>query len=251
LKEKAIFNWSGGKDSALCLHKILQAQQYEVLCLLTTINKQNQRVSMHGVRNGLLLQQTESIGIPLIQVPLSEISSMEDYEKAMMTTLKDLTAKGGKVSIYGDIFLEDVRAYREKKLSALNIRGLFPLWGIKTDKLIREFIDSGYKAIVTCTDDRYLDKSFAGRLIDHDFLHDLPRSVDPCGENGEFHSFVYDGLIFKKPIFFRKGTITYRKYPREEPENDAIADGETNTKDAGSAADHGFWYCDLLPETAG
>lgn len=251
MKEKAIFNWSGGKDSALCLHKILQAQQYEVLCLLTTINTQAQRVSMHGVRSGLLIQQAESIGIPLVQVPLPEMSSMEDYEKVMMTTLKDLTARGGVISIYGDIFLEDVRAYREEKLSALNIRGLFPLWGIKTDKLIREFIDSGYKAIVTCTDDRYLDKSFSGRLIDHDFLRDLPRSVDPCGENGEFHSFVYDGLIFTKPVQFRKGEIIYRKYLREELENDATADGETHTEDTGSAADHGFWYCDLLPETAG
>lgn len=231
MKEKGLFNWSGGKDSALCLYKIMQAQQYDVACLLTTVNEQYQRISMHGVRVDLLEAQAKSIGIPLIKVPLPELPTMEVYESIMENVLANLKEQGISTSIFGDIFLEDLRQYRENKLSALNIKTIFPLWKIPTHKLIREFIGLGFKTIVACVNDQYLDKSFAGRIIDEDFLKDLPTNVDPCGENGEFHTFVFDGPIFHKPLSICTGEVVYRKY-------------ETN--DSANNIKNGFWYCDLL-----
>lgn len=235
LKEKVILNWSGGKDSALCLYKIMLTKQYDVICLLTSISGQYQRISMHGVRVDLLDHQAECIGLPLIKVQIPEMPTMEIYEKIMTKTLSDLKTKGVTTSVFGDIFLEDLRKYRENKLSELNLKGLFPLWKIPTGKLIREFIDLGFKSIITCINENYLDKSFVGRIIDSDFLNDLPDNIDPCGENGEFHTFVFDGPIFKEPVQFDKGEIVYRKYTREKQKN--------NTD---SSFNIGFWYCDLL-----
>lgn len=234
MKEKAIFNWSGGKDSALCLYKIMQAQQYDIECLLTTVNEQYQRISMHGVRVDLLDAQAKSIGLPSVKVPIPELPTMEVYEGIMEIVLKNLKAQGATASIFGDIFLEDLRQYRENKLSALNLKGVFPLWKMPTHKLIREFIDLGFKTIVACVNDQYLDKSFAGRVIDNDFLNDLPGNVDPCGENGEFHTFVFDGPIFSNPISLCTGEVVYRKY-------------ETN--DSANMIENGYWYCDLLLES--
>jgi uncharacterized protein (TIGR00290 family) len=236
MKSKAIFNWSGGKDSAICLHKILQSQQYDVIGLLTSINKQYQRISMHGVRVDLLQKQSESIGLPLIKIQLPEVATMELYDEIMRKTLTELKSQGVSVSVFGDIFLEDLRKYREDKLSELNLKAVFPLWKIPTTELIHEFIDLGFKAIITCVNDKYLDQSFAGRLIDTELLKDLPNNVDPCGENGEFHSFVYDGPIFKNQIPFIKGEIIYKKYDSAKQDNDKSDDPFKN----------GFWYCDLV-----
>jgi uncharacterized protein (TIGR00290 family) len=246
LKEKVIFNWSGGKDSALCLHKILQTQQYNVMGLLTSINEQYQRISMHGVRVALLQKQSESIGLPLIKMQIPEVSTMEIYEKVMTTTLTDLKTKGVTASIFGDIFLDDLRKYRENKLSELNLKGVFPLWKIPTDKLIREVIDLGFKTIITCVNEKYLDKSFVGRIIDNDFLKDLPDDVDPCGENGEFHTFVFDGPIFKEPIPFDKGEIVYRKYTPAKQNGYSTYDRNNEKENQDSPFNNGFWYCDLL-----
>lgn len=246
MTEKVIFNWSGGKDSALCLYKILQTKQHDVMCLLTSINEQYQRISMHGVRVDLLDAQADSIGIPLIKMQLPEMPTMEIYEKIMTTTLRDLQTKGATASVFGDIFLEDLRKYRENKLSVLNLKGVFPLWKIPTDKLVREFIDLGFKTIITCVNEKYLDKSFAGRIIDYDFLNDLPNNVDPCGENGEFHSFVFDGPLFKKPIPFDKGEIVYRKYTTEKQKDNSTYDCNTDKDNVDKPFDNGFWYCDLL-----
>jgi uncharacterized protein (TIGR00290 family) len=243
LKEKAIFNWSGGKDSAFGLYKILQQQQYEVMCLLTSVNEQYQRISMHGVRVELLSMQAESIGLPLIKLEMPEMPTMEVYESIVEAALKDLKSKGATASIFGDIFLEDLRKYREDKLSLLDLKGVFPLWKISTTQLIHEFIDSGFKTIITCVNEKYLDKSFAGRIIDKDFLKDLPPNVDPCGENGEFHTFVFDGPIFQKPIAFEKGEIVYRKYSPAKESNASSNSGNDNDNPFNS----GFWYCDLLP----
>ena len=190
---------------------------------------------MHGVRSDLLELQAESIGLPLLKIEIPETASMEIYDKVMAKTLTDLKNKGAAASVFGDIFLEDLRTYREKKLSELDMKGLFPLWIIPADKLIREFLNLGFKTIITCVNEKYLDKSFAGRIIDNDFLKDLPDHVDPCGENGEFHTFVFDGPIFKKPISFEKGEIVYKKYTSEKQKNDS--DNPFN---------NGFWYCDLL-----
>jgi uncharacterized protein (TIGR00290 family) len=246
VKEKAIFNWSGGKDSALCLYKILQDPQYDVMYLLTSVNEKYQRVSMHGVRVELLEKQAENIGLPLIKILLPEMPTMEVYEKRMSDTLNAMKNLGATASVFGDIFLEDLRAYREKKLAELNFKGVFPLWKTPTSELIREFIDSGFKTITTCVNERYLDKSFAGRVVDNDFLKDLPSNVDPCGENGEFHTFVYEAPIFKEPIKFEKGEIVYRKYSPVKQENSDSYNCSGNNK-AATSFDSGFWYCDLLP----
>jgi uncharacterized protein (TIGR00290 family) len=243
LKEKAIFNWSGGKDSAFCLYKILQQQQYEVICLLTSVNEQYQRISMHGVRVELLNRQAESIGLPLNKLLMPEMPTMEMYENIMEAALKDLKSRGATVSIFGDIFLEDLRKYREDKLKILGLKGIFPLWKISTTQLIHEFIDTGFKTIITCVNEKYLDKSFAGRMIDKEFIKDLPPNVDPCGENGEFHTFVFDGPIFKKPLVFERGEIVYRKYSPARDNNSSSDLG----KDNDNPFDNGFWYCDLLP----
>ncbi len=243
-KQQAIFNWSGGKDSALSLYKILHSEEYEIKCLLTSINEQFRRISMHGVREELLIQQAESIGIPLVKMYLPEMPSMDDYESVMKNTLLPLKNDGATNSIFGDIFLEDLRQYRENKLAELNLKGVFPLWKIPTKEIIHEFLDLGFKTITTCVNDKYLDKSFVGRIIDEDFLNDLPPNVDPCGENGEFHTFVYDGPIFKNPIPFKIGEIIYRKYTSTAPKDDD--DYHCNDSTTDNPFDNGFWYCDLV-----
>ncbi|MCE3258895.1 MAG: ATP-binding protein [Bacteroidetes bacterium] len=238
---KAFFNWSGGKDSALALYELKQNPDYEITSLLTSVSSQYQRISMHGVRSELLDLQAESIGLPLIKMMIPENPTMEVYEKVMSETLIELKKQGVTHSVFGDIFLDDLRRYREAKLSELGLKGLFPLWQRPTKELIHEFIDLGFKTITTCVNEKYLDKSFAGRIIDRDFLKDLPANVDPCGENGEFHTFVFEGPIFKKSIPFQVGEIVYRKY--NNPNQDK--NGDVCKTDDPFAT--GFWYCDLLP----
>ena len=244
MKKKAIFNWSSGKDSALALYKILQEDKTEVVSLLTSVNQKYNRISMHGVRAELLEQQTESIGLPLYKMEIPEMPTMEDYEMVMRKTLNTFKEKGVTHSIFGDIFLEDLRKYREDKLAEIQLEAIFPLWKIPTKDLIREFLDLGFKTIVTCVNERNLDKSFVGRIIDDQFIADLPENVDVCGENGEFHTFTFDGPIFSKPIDFDIGEIVYRKYekPKQETSNQAC-----DTNDS-TAFDYGFWYCDLIPK---
>jgi len=236
-REKVIFNWSGGKDSALCLYKILQQNQYDILCLLTSVSEPYQRVSMHGVRLDVLEAQAKSIGLPLHKMFIPEMPSMEVYEKVMRVTLESLIAQGATACIFGDIFLEDLRGYREHQLSKIGLKAIFPLWKIDTNKLVDEFVDLGFKAITTCVNSNYLDESFVGRIIDDDFIKDLPDNVDPCGENGEFHSFVFDGPIFKYPVSFVKGELVYKKYNAPKQDED-----DNNEK----PFENGFWYCDLL-----
>lgn len=248
MKPKAIFNWSGGKDSAFCLHKLLQEDEYDILCLLTSVSEKYQRISMHGVRVELLEIQAERIGLPLVKLQIPEMPTMEVYEKIMAGALMDLKKQGATVSVFGDIFLEDLRKYREDKLAELDLKGIFPLWKIPTDQLIRDFIDAGFKTIVTCVNEKYLDKSFAGRVIDPDFLNDLPSNVDPCGENGEFHTFVFDGPIFSKPIEFTKGEIVYRKYESSKEKDDTDYDCVEKEDKKEDPFINGFWYCDLLPK---
>ena len=242
-KEKALFNWSGGKDSALTLFKLQQSQDYEIACLLTSISQKYQRISMHGVRVELLEEQAESIGIPLVKMEIPDMPSMEVYEETMRNMLSNLKEEGISTSIFGDIFLEDLRAYRENKLAELDFKGVFPLWNQPTDRLIREFLDLGFKTITTCVNEKYLDKSFVGRVIDEDFLKDLPSNVDPCGENGEFHTFVYEGPIFSKPIEFEKGEIVLRKYEAPKTKNERDKWFSHKKEDPEK---YGFWNCDLI-----
>lgn len=242
--KKALFNWSSGKDSALALYKILQNPEFKIDYLLTSVNQQFQRISMHGVRVELLQQQAESIGIPLEIMEIPEMPTMEVYESVMQQTLEKLKNKGISHSVFGDIFLEDLRQYREDKLATMGFEGVFPIWRIPTKELIQEFISLGFQTVVVCVNERYLDKSFVGRMIDQQFIDDLPENVDVCGENGEFHTFCFDGPIFQKPIDFELGEIVYRKY--EKPKTDS-----SNTacdSDDSTAYNYGFWYCDLIPK---
>ena len=242
MKKIALFNWSSGKDSALALYKIQQGDEFEISCLLTSVNQQFQRVSMHGVRVELLEQQAKSIGLPLEIMQIPEMPTMEAYEEVMNKTLANLKSQGVKYSIFGDIFLDDLRKYREDKLVNIGFEGVFPLWKIPTQDLIQEFISLGFKTIVVCVNERFLDKSFVGRVIDQDFINDLPDNVDVCGENGEFHTFTFDGPIFSEPIKFEVGEIVHRKYekPKTESSNTAC---DSDTTDV---FDYGFWYCDLI-----
>jgi uncharacterized protein (TIGR00290 family) len=244
VKNKAIFNWSSGKDSALALYKTLKNSDIEIISLLTSVNTKFNRISMHGVRRELLIEQVRSIGLPLHIIEIPEMPSMEVYEQAMSVTLNHFKEKKVTHAIFGDIFLEDLRQYREEKLAEIQMKALFPLWKIPTKSLIQEFIALGFKTIVVCVNERNLDQSFVGRVIDKQFIEDLPKDVDVCGENGEFHTFTFDGPIFSKPILFDLGEIVYKKYkkPKEDPSNKAC---DTNDD---SVFDYGFWYCDLIPK---
>ena len=240
-KLKAIFNWSGGKDSALALHHLLQEGKYDITGLMTTVNARYNRVSMHGVRRELLYAQGKSIGIPVKEIRLPEMPSMAVYDDTMKAVLSDLKKEKITHSIFGDIFLEDLRKYREERLKEAGLTALFPLWKKDTRRLVHEFIDLGYKTVVVCVKADVLAADFAGRTIDHDFLKDLPKNVDPCGENGEFHTFVYDGPVFREPIKFTLGEKVYKEYEAPKTKNDTCSSATKDLKPAG------FHYCDLIP----
>ncbi|WBL41865.1 diphthine--ammonia ligase [Algoriphagus halophytocola] len=246
MSQKALLNWSGGKDSALTLYKLQQSQEFEIACLLTSISEKYQRISMHGVRSELLELQAKSMDIPLVKMQVPDMPSMEVYEQTMRETLSELKRQGVAASIFGDIFLEDLRTYRENKLAELDLTGVFPLWKQPTDKLIREFLDLGFKTITTCVNEQFLDNSFVGRVIDEGFLNDLPANVDPCGENGEFHTFVFDGPIFSRPIEFELGEKVLRKYEAPKTADDSDQCFSDKKQDP---AQYGFWFCDLIPLT--
>lgn len=225
----AVFNWSGGKDSTLALHYILSENTYKIYCLLTTVNDSYNRVAMHGVRETVLIAQANSLKIPLYQVRLPEMPDMEIYEKAMDLHFGILKEKGVTTAVFGDIFLEDLKKYRENQFDKIGMKTLFPLWKRNSLDLVKEFIALGYKTIVVCV--RIDLKDFCGRVIDQSFLDDLPHDVDPCGENGEFHTFVFDGPLFKAPINFTIGELVFKNFPANNQE-------ELYT---------GYWYIDLIP----
>jgi uncharacterized protein (TIGR00290 family) len=221
MKEKVMLAWSGGKDSALALYEILQNENYEVAALLTTVTSDYDRISMHGVRRSLLEMQAESLGLALEKVFITAKTSNEQYEAAMRELLTKYKNAGVSTVVFGDIFLEDLKKYREGNLAKIGMKGLFPLWKKDTAKLARTFIDLGFKTIIACVDTNFLDKIFVGRTFNKEFLAELPANIDPCGENGEFHSFVYDGPIFKKRIAHDIGEVVLRE--------------------------NRFYYCDLIP----
>ena len=227
-------NWSGGKDSALALYHSLRSGEWAIEGLLTSINEQYGRVSMHGVRIELLALQAERLGLPLHMLQLPGDVSMEEYNTWMYNVLQPLQNQGTTHAIFGDIFLEDLRSYRETQLAKVNLKGVFPLWKRNSTDLVREFVDLGFRAVLVCINEAYLPVEFLGRELDMDLLNDLPKHVDPCGENGEYHSFVYDGPIFSEPIGFRKGEVVRRTY--------LPSVGTDQTWDSG------FWYQDLLLE---
>jgi uncharacterized protein (TIGR00290 family) len=208
--KKALVAWSSGKDSAWTLHRLLQTTEVEVVGLLTTFNAAFDRVAMHAVRHSLVDAQAEAAGLPLRAVPLPWPCSNADYERIMGEVVRSAAAEGIEAIAFGDLFLADIRAYRERQLTGTGIEPLFPLWEIPTDRLAREMIAGGLKARLTCIDPTKLPREFAGREFDLKLLEDLPEGVDPCGENGEFHSFVYDGPMFRAPIAIESGEVVER-----------------------------------------
>lgn len=215
-----LVSWSGGKDSCLALQEVQKQAGMRVEALLTTLTRDFDRISMHGVRRVLLERQAASLGLPLHQIFISKGADNEEYESRMGEAFSIYRGRGIDSVAFGDLFLEDIRAYREKLLARHDMVGLYPIWGRDTCEVIRNFLDAGFKTAVVCVDPQRLDSSFVGRVIDEEFLAQLPRNIDPCGENGEFHTFVFDGPLFKGPVNFTFGEKTCRD---------------------------SFWFCDLLP----
>jgi uncharacterized protein (TIGR00290 family) len=220
--EPILFCWSGGKDSAMALHSLLQRSDIHVVALLTTVTEGYERISMHGVRRELLDRQVQAIGLPLHEVRIPPQCVNPIYEARMEEALRVHLENGVQTVAFGDIFLEDLRAYRERNLARLGMTALFPIWKRDTRELIRSFHANRFRAIAVCVDSKVLDPSFAGRELDESFFGDLPPQADACGENGEFHTFVFDGPIFHSPIRVRTGQIVNRD---------------------------GFVFCDILEET--
>jgi uncharacterized protein (TIGR00290 family) len=218
VKEKVVFCWSGGKDSALALHRLLCDDAYEIVALLTTYNEQYQRVSMHGISLALSELQARSIGLTLDKVFVSERSSNEEYTLKMAERMLAYKEQGVRTVAFGDIFLEDLRKWREENLAQIGMRAIFPLWKHDTRALMDEFIALGFASRVCCVSEEHFGENALGRDVDREFIEALPPGVDPCGENGEFHTFAYAGPIFKEPLAIQTGRRVYRD---------------------------GFWFCDL------
>jgi uncharacterized protein (TIGR00290 family) len=210
MAEKAMLSWSSGKDSAWTLQVLRQQQALDVVGLLTTVNEQFDRVAMHAVRSELLRAQAEAAELPLLEVKIPWPCSNEQYEAAMTTALAEVKARGVSVMAFGDLFLEDIRAYRVEKLEGTGVRPEFPLWGKPTAELAREMIEGGLQARLTCVDPRVMPRELCGRAFDEALLRELPADVDPCGERGEFHSFVHAGPMFRRPILIRPGEVVER-----------------------------------------
>ncbi len=232
--KQAILNWSTGKDAAYSLYLLQQSKEYEVVRLTTTVQQQFGRVSMHGIRRDLLLRQVHAVGLPVDVVELPNPLSTRDYELLMRAHCCKYRDEGILHHVFGDILLEDLKAFREQQLSQLGLIGVFPLWNKPTKPLLQEMIEAGFKAIVVCVNETFLDQTFLGRTIDDQFLNDLPEGVDPCGENGEFHTFVYDGPIFVKKLEFQIGEVVYKTYDAPK------------TNEGEAAKRFGFCFLDLL-----
>jgi uncharacterized protein (TIGR00290 family) len=228
-----VLNWSSGKDAALAYYKLLSDKKYKVTHLLTTLSEAYDRVFMHGVREQLLDMQAERMGLQLVRVKLPASPDDEIYKQTMLRTLNVLKAEGITTAAFGDIFLEDLKQYREEQLAIAGVHAVFPLWKRDTEELVKEVEDTGIEAIIVCVNDKYLGKGFLGRKIGRAFLNDLPANVDPCGENGEFHTFVYNAPFFSSPINITTGEIVHKKYA-------PTTSGDNNW-------DTGFYFLDVLP----
>jgi len=244
MKEKVVFCWSGGKDSALALHRLRQDDRYEIVSLLTTCNEHFQRVSMHGVRLALLEQQAAVIGLPLEQIFVGGRGSNEEYQQKMSACLRAHQDRGVIGCVFGDIFLEDLRRWREGNLASIGMHGIFPLWKNDSRELIREFFALGFGTVICCTNDAYLGAEAVGRRLDEAFIRTLPPEVDVCGENGEFHTFAFAGPIFQQPIPYQVGEKVYRPI---EPAALPAANASAYVCPSGPRPTKGFWFCDLLP----
>ncbi len=209
-RPKAFVSWSSGKDCAFSLWEARQAGNLEITGLLTTTNEAAGRVAMHGTRTELMRRQAEASGLPVLEIGLPWPCSNEDYAARMLAACDAMKAQGVSHVIYGDLYLEDIRAYRDEKMAQAGLTPVYPLWKRNTQQLARDMIASGLRAVVVCIDPKKLDARFAGRWFDEDFLNDLPDGIDPCGENGEFHTCVVDGPMFTGPIAVKVGATVER-----------------------------------------
>ncbi|WP_231459633.1 MULTISPECIES: diphthine--ammonia ligase [unclassified Pedobacter] len=236
-KKQCIFNWSGGKDSTLALHYALQDDSLEIKYLVTTVTEKFNRVSMHGVRAALLIKQAQSVGIPLYQIQLPDMPDMETYDNVMKNHMNHFKACGITHSIFGDIFLEDLRKYREEKLSEVGLKAIFPLWKRNTTDIVNDFLNLGYKTIIVCCQQNL--KLYCGEVITKDLINNLPPDIDPCGENGEYHTFAFDGPVFNNKLDFNIGEMVFRSYskPSDTTQDDTLSISKSDSL--------GFWYIDL------
>lgn len=225
---KIFFNWSSGKDSAFALYEFTKQQHIELL--FTTVNAENKRISMHGLHESVLRAQAEAISIPLKVFYLPPSPDMEVYNRLMENELKGLKELGYEQTVYGDIFLEDLKAYREKQLAKVGIQARFPLWKKDTKKLILQFIELGFKSCIVSANAKWFDQNFVGQTITKELIENLPDDVDPCGENGEFHTFCYDGPIFKKKVDFTIGNKVLHEYDQPNKPLNKV----------------GYWFCDIV-----
>jgi uncharacterized protein (TIGR00290 family) len=209
-KPRLLLSWSSGKDSAWALHRLRQGDNYEIVGLVTTVNQEFNRVAMHGVRELLLAAQADAAGLPLWRLPLPHPCPNAEYERIMRGLIERAQAAGVTHMAFGDLFLEDIRAYRERQLTGTGITPVFPLWGIDTKLLARDMLAGGLRAHLTCVDSRQLDAAFAGRAYDDALLAELPAGIDPCGEHGEFHTFCYAGPMFDRPLAVHTGEVVVR-----------------------------------------
>jgi len=235
-KIPCIFNWSGGKDSSLALYYCLQNPELDIRYLVTTVNDAVDRISMHGVRVELLIKQAESIGIPLYQIRLPEMPGMKEYDDTMRAHLQKFKDEGITHSIFGDIFLEDLKKYRDDRLAEIGMTGIYPLWKRDTHELIDEFLLLGFGTVIACTQARL--EEFVGKEITEELIAALPVDVDVCGENGEFHTFAFKGPIFNNPINYKTGEMVFKEYKAPKSLDDSCISKAPEIS--------GFWYCDLL-----
>jgi uncharacterized protein (TIGR00290 family) len=239
-KRKVTISWSGGKDSAFALYKILTSGEYHVVDLHTTLNEETRRVGLHGVHEALIEQQAESLGLPLTKLYLPASEDHAAYKKLMTAYYKQSTRRGVEHVVFGDIFLEDLRQFREQLLENTSLTSLYPLWKIDTQKLLNDFIAVGFKTVICSADADKFSKDQVGRTIDTTFAENLRPGVDPCGENGEYHTLVYDGPIFKKPLPFETGEVVEKQYSFQM----------TNAQGKNERVEKSFWFQDLLPRIA-
>lgn len=240
LKKKITISWSGGKDSAFALYKILLSGEYDVVSLHTIFNRDTRRVGLHGVHEKLIEAQAAQIGIPLKKLYLDSSSDNKAFEKLSLEFYDQSKKDKIDAVVFGDIFLEDLKSYREKLLGASGLEPMFPLWQCQSDLLINDFINSGFRTLICSADAKFFSKEAAGSLVDDNFVRQLPSTVDPCGERGEFHTFVYDGPLFKKKVEFAVGDVVLNWYDFE------ILNAEGNLVKQRSS----FWFQDLLPRMA-
>jgi uncharacterized protein (TIGR00290 family) len=236
-KRKVTISWSGGKDSAFALYKVLQSGQYDVVGLHIVINEETKRVGMHGVREELIDQQSDSIGLPLTKLYLESSESHEAYNTLMKNYYKQCVNQKIDGVVFGDIFLEDLKQFRENLLASFGLQGIYPLWKMDTMKLINEFMDAGFRTLICAGNAKFFSESQLGKTIDKQWINQLPSSVDPCGENGEFHTLVYDGPIFKRPLERQTGEVVKKNYSFER----------TNESGNTEIIESSFWFQDLLP----